>query len=130
MNQLPPHQGRIRVGSAGDLNTEQYAEGNEVVWYSMRSCTSDENVARRFVAMLTKCPDSDECSDTDSEVDTEICTLLILDVQNAGDMTPLSLAFSEANVLLAASTTFQIINRKRVGMVNEIHLTEVGSILT
>jgi len=74
---MPRQQVTLWRGIAADLYDE-FAPGNEVTWWSVSSCTSDEMVARNFMNGVGGG-----------------ASLIILDCKNAMDITPLSIYASE-----------------------------------
>jgi len=105
---MPRQQVTLWRGIAADLYDE-FAPGNEVTWWSVSSCTSDEMVARNFMNGVGGG-----------------ASLIILDCKNAMDITPLSIYASEKESLLAPGTKLRAISRKRTGKTVEIHVEEVG----
>jgi len=109
MGCMPQQQTTLWRGIAADLY-EQYEEGKEVVWWSISSCTSDEEIAREFMEQLGG-----------------TATLITLQAKSALDIAPLSAYPKEKESLLAPGTKLRVLSRKREGKVTHIQLEEVGS---
>lgn len=111
MGSMPRAEGLLWRGVAADLY-DTYEEGKVVTWWSVSSCTSDERVARNFMAQLGG-----------------KASLITLRCRSAMDITPLSLYQNEKESLLAPGTKLKVVSRKRVGSIAEIAVEEVGSAL-
>merc|ERR1711871_1243679 len=111
---MPRQKSRLWRGISADLYDE-YAEGSEIIWWSVSSCTSDEKVARDFMKGVGG---------------SGLASLIVLDCKNAMDITPLSIYPSEKESLLAPGTKLKVIKRERKQegkqTYNEIHVEEVG----
>jgi len=77
MGCMTKQKGQLWRGIAADLYDE-YEPGKTITWWSVSSCTSDQNVARNFMSQLGGG-----------------ATFLTLEVQNAVDISPLSFYASE-----------------------------------
>ena len=108
---MPKRPTNLWRGIAADL-FEQYKEGEIITWWSVSSCTADENVARNFMSQLGG-----------------NASLITLKTTNAIDITPLSIYTNEKESLLAPGTRLKVISRKRNGKIAEILVEEVGSAL-
>eukprot|EP00327_Prymnesium_parvum_P042490 CAMPEP_0195649942 /NCGR_PEP_ID=MMETSP0815-20121206/31457_1 /TAXON_ID=97485 /ORGANISM="Prymnesium parvum, Strain Texoma1" /LENGTH=706 /DNA_ID=CAMNT_0040793723 /DNA_START=14 /DNA_END=2135 /DNA_ORIENTATION=- len=108
---MPPQSVRLWRGIAADLYDE-YEVGSVVTWWSVSSCTSDEQVARDFMTQLGG-----------------DATLITLDAKSALDITPLSVYKNEKESLLAPGTQLRVVSRAKEGKVAHIHVEEVGTAL-
>ena len=111
MDCMPKANRTLWRGISVDL-FDQYAEGSVVTWWSVSSCTADENIARNFMA---------GCGGS--------CTLLTLECKTAMDVSALSLYSHEKESLLAPGTQLKVLSRKRNGNITEIHVEEVGRVV-
>jgi predicted DNA-binding WGR domain protein len=111
MDHMPKVDNVLWRGIAADLY-DTYEEGKVITWWSVSSCTSDENVARGFMKQLGG-----------------KASLLTLRCKTAMDITPLSIYTNEKESLLAPGTKLKVLSRKRSGNITEIHCEEVGSAL-
>ena len=90
-----------------------YEPGKVITWWSVSSTTSDEQVARNFMA---------GCGGA--------CTLLTIECETAMDVSALSFYSHEKESLLAPGTQLEILKRTRKGKVTEIHAREVGQAIS
>lgn len=112
MGCMPPQNRSLWRGISVDLY-DQYEVGKTITWWSVSSCTADETVARNFMR---------GCGGA--------CTLLTLDCKTAMDISALSFYSNEKESLLAPGTQLKVIKRVRNGLISEIHVEEVGRLLT
>jgi len=92
---------------------KDYEPGKVITWWSVSSTTSDEQVARNFMA---------GCGGA--------CTLLTIECETAMDVSALSFYSHEKESLLAPGTQLEILKRTRKGKVTEIHAREVGQAIS
>lgn len=111
MKCMTKQTGTLWRGIAADLYDE-YEPGKVITWWSVSSCTSDQNVARNFMSQLGGG-----------------ASFITLNVKTAIDISPLSFYAHEKESLLAPGTQLKVLSRKRVGKVAEIHVEEVASVL-
>jgi len=109
MDAMPKAKVRLWRGIAADL-FDEYEEGKTITWWSVSSCTSDEEVAREFMSQLGG-----------------VASLIVLDTHTALDVTPLSVYPKEKESLLPPGTQLKVLSRKRTGKVVEIHVEELDS---
>lgn len=112
MGYMPKQNRLLWRGISVDLY-DQYEVGKTITWWSISSCTADENVARNFMA---------GCGGS--------CTLLTLECETAMDISALSFYSHEKESLLAPGTQLRVIERRRNGKISEIRVAEVGRLMT
>eukprot|EP00457_Paulinella_chromatophora_P004027 gb/GEZN01004037.1/.p1 GENE.gb/GEZN01004037.1/~~gb/GEZN01004037.1/.p1 ORF type:complete len:635 (+),score=148.15 gb/GEZN01004037.1/:24-1907(+) len=108
MDSLPTNTVTLWRGISVDL-FDQYKVGTTVTWWGVSSCTSDQNVARGFMA---------GCGGN--------CTLFTIDTKTACDISKITFYSNEKESLLAPGTQLKVKSSKRNGNISEIHLEEVG----
>jgi predicted DNA-binding WGR domain protein len=109
---LPQQKRQLWRGISVDL-FDQYPVGKTVTWWGVSSCTSDESVARNFMA---------GCGGSN-------CTFLTIDCKTACDISEITFYSNEKESLLAPGTQLLVKSAKRNGKVSEIHLEEVGRVV-
>ena len=108
MNHMSQQKKTLWRGISVDLFNE-YEVGKVVTWWSVSSCTSDQAVARNFMA---------GCGGA--------CTLLEIECQTAMDVSALSFYSHEKESLLAPGTQLEVLKRSKSGNITTIHAREVG----
>ena len=103
MGCMPRQNGRLWRGIAADLYDE-YEEGKEIVWWTVSSCTSDVSVAKNFMNQLGG-----------------TATLMILDVENAMDIMPLSIYPHECESLLAPGIKLKVCSHVMPQLCTHVH---------
>jgi len=105
---LPQQKRTLWRGVGVDL-FPTYKVGSIIIWWGVSSCTSDEKVARNFMA---------GCGDG--------ATLLTVETQTACDIAEVSFFQNEAESILLPGTQLEVISSKKTGKKSEISLREVG----
>jgi len=108
-----PQQTRTLWRGVGVDLFSQYKLGSTIVWWGVSSCTSDESVARNFMA---------GCGDG--------ATLLTVETKTACDIAEVSFFANEAESILLPGTQLEVISSKQVGKKSEITLREVGRVVS
>lgn len=111
MTFMPQSERTLWRGISVDLY-EQYEVGKTITWWAFSSCTADVQVARNFMS---------GCGGP--------CTLLTVKSKTAMDVSALSFYANEKESLLAPGTQLRVISRKRVGIISEIEVEEVGRLI-
>jgi len=108
---MPKAPAKLWRGIAADLYAE-YEPGKVITWWTVSSTTASEAVARGFMSQLGG-----------------KATLLSLDTTSAINIEPLSIYPHEKESLLVPGTKLEVVSRKQVGSLAEIHVKEVGNAL-
>lgn len=108
---FPQRQVTLWRGVGVDL-FDQYKVGSKIIWWGVSSCTSDEKVARNFMA---------GCGAG--------ATLLTVETKTACDISELSFFQNEAESILLPGTQLEVLSSKKVGKKSEISLREVGRVV-
>lgn len=106
---MPQRNVTLWRGIAADLYDE-YVPGKIITWWSISSCTANQQVARNFMGQLGG----------------GAASLLTLHCKTACDISSLSFYPHEAESLLRPGTRLRVLNRKRNKNVAEIEVEEVG----
>jgi hypothetical protein len=109
---LPTKKQTLWRGVGVDLFS-QYKTGSRIVWWGVSSCTSDQAVARNFMA---------GCGDG--------ATFLTIETETACDISQVSFFQNEAESILLPGTQLEVISKEKKGTKSEIHLREVGRVVT
>merc|ERR1740129_2741804 len=109
---LPTRKVTLWRGVGVDL-FPTYKVGSTIIWWGVSSCTSDESVARNFMA---------GCGDG--------ATLLTVETQTACDISEVSFFANEAESILLPGTQLKVISSKRQGAKSEIRLKEFGRVVS
>jgi predicted DNA-binding WGR domain protein len=107
-DRLPKQKTQLWRGISVDLSS-QYKPGNKITWWSVSSCTADQNVAKNFMS---------GCGGD--------CSFLTIDANTAVDVSCLSHYSSEKENLLLPGSILEVISSEKKGKVAHIHLKEVG----
>nr|USW07835.1 poly [ADP-ribose] polymerase 1 [Crypthecodinium cohnii] len=111
-DRLPQQKRTLWRGVGVDLFS-QYKVGSTIVWWGVSSCTSDEKVARNFMA---------GCGAG--------ATLLTVEVSTACDISEVSFYANEAESILLPGTKLEVLSSKKTGNKSEIALREVGRVVS
>jgi predicted DNA-binding WGR domain protein len=111
-DRLPQRKKTLWRGVGVDL-FPQYKVGTFIIWWGVSSCTSDESVARNFMA---------GCGDG--------ATLLTVETETATDISELSFFANEAESILLPGTKLEVLSAQRKGGKSEIKLREVGRVVS
>merc|ERR1712190_90249 len=109
---LPQKKVTLWRGVGVDLYS-QYKVGSTIIWWGVSSCTSDESVARNFMA---------GCGDG--------ATLLTVETQTACEISEVSFFANEAESILLPGTKLEVLSAQRKGGKSEIKLREVGRVVS
>lgn len=109
---LPKKNVTLWRGISVDLSG-QYTVGSTITWWGVSSCTSDQQVARNFM---------NGCGGD--------CSFLTIDTKTAVDISQITFYSNEKESLLLPGTQLLVKSVKKVGKVAEIHLEEVGRLLS
>merc|ERR1719230_430978 len=105
---LPQKKVTLWRGIGVDLY-DQYKVGSRIIWWGVSSCTSDEKVARNFMA---------GCGDG--------ATLLTVETLTACDISEVSFYANESESILLPGTQLEVLASKKTGNKSKISLREVG----
>ena len=111
-DKLPKNNVTLWRGIGVDL-FDQYTPGSTITWWGVSSCTSDQQVARNFM---------NGCGGK--------CSFLTIDTKTAVDISSITFYSNEKESLLLPGTQLLVKSSKRNGNIAEIHLEEVGRLVT
>lgn len=109
---LPQKNVTLWRGISVDLST-QYKVDSTIVWWGVSSCTSDQQVARNFM---------NGCGGD--------CTFLTIDTKTAVDISQITFYSNEKESLLMPGTQLKVKSVSKKGKIAEIHLEEVGRLVS
>lgn len=111
-DKLPKKESRLWRGISVDLS-QQYRVGSTITWWGVSSCTADQTVARNFM---------NGCGGD--------CSLLTIDTKTAVDISTITFYSNEKESLLLPGTQLLVKSCVKKGKVAEIHLEEVGRLVS
>lgn len=109
---LPRKKKTLWRGVGVDL-FPSYKVGSTIIWWGVSSCTSEEKVARDFMA---------GCGDG--------ATFLTVETETACDISEVSFYSNEAESILLPGTKLEVVSAKKEGKKSSIHLKEVGRVVS
>lgn len=104
-----PQQSRTLWRGIGVDLFPTYKVGSTITWWGVSSCTSEQSVARNFMA---------GCGDG--------ATFLTIEAKTACDISQVSFYANEAESILLPGTQLEVLSSKKTGTKSEISLREVG----